>query len=127
MKKIQYKDIYSELKKNMSLSLFLLLLAGLFNLYCVIKFSVNVPVKEEWNLMEMLSENGSIFDSTSSSRPLIPNFIIYMLYLINGWNVRFNLFLNYFIYIADIILMYRLIVKATGKNKFLPLFFLPFF
>ncbi len=127
MKKIQYKDLYSELKKNMSLPLFLLLLAGLFNLYCMIRFSVNVPVKEEWNIMDMLSENGSIFDSTSSSRPLIPNFIIYMLYLINGWNVRFNLFLNYFIYIADIILMYRLIVKATGKNKFLPLFFLPFF
>ncbi len=113
--------------KKVPLFLAVLVIAGLLNFYYVLSYGVDVPHRTEWDSLFMFSPQGSVFQQDQAGRPVLTHMISYIFYLLGGWNIKIHLLFNYFVYVADIVLLYRLIVKAAGEYRFLPLFFLPFF
>ncbi|MBR1777089.1 MAG: hypothetical protein IJ752_00685 [Alphaproteobacteria bacterium] len=106
----------------------ILILFGLWGAYKWV-FSVTFPLPrhQEWDTLPMFSKQGASFPETAAGWPVLPELITHLFYLFGGWHIRAYLVLNYMIYLADIFLLYRLIVKAAGPYRYLPLFFLPFF
>ena len=92
-------------------------------------FIADFPVLRhtEWNALKMFSAQGFSFSPLDTGRPFIPQAVIYLFYLCGGWNIRAYLFFNLLIYAVDLILLYRMILKVSGPNRYLPLFFIPFF
>lgn len=115
------------IKEKCSWPMLVLFAAGLLNFYYVLRYGVNVPYRSEWDYLFVFSAEGSVFHTDRLSRSVLPNLTAYVFYLLNGWNITFHVIFNYLIYVADVVLLYRLIVKTAGEYRFLPLFFLPLF
>ena len=122
-----FQKVLSRLKKIFSVPMLILTAAGVLNFYYVLHFSVNAPHREEWEYLFVFSPEGSVFHVNQTARPVFAYSIAYIFFLLNGWDISFHLLFNYFVYLADIVLLYRLIIKTAGNNYFLPFFFLPFF
>jgi len=105
-----------------------LILFGIAALYgWIFKVDFPIPRYAEWDTLSMFEKKETAFPATADGWPLIPQLITHLFYFFGGWNIRAFLALNYLIYIADMILLYRLIEKAAGSYSFLPFFFIPFF
>ncbi len=115
------------IKEKCSWPLLILVAAGLLNFYYVLRYGVNVPYRSEWDYLFVFPAEGSVFQADRLSRSVLPKLTAYVFYLLNGWNITIHVIFNYLIYVADIVLLYRLIVKTAGEYRFLPLFFLPLF
>ena len=122
-----FQKVFLQIKEKISLPMLVLIAAGLLNFYYVLRYSVNMPHRAEWDYLFVFPPEGSVFHAGRTSRPVLANAAADVFYLLNGWNITFHLIFNYFVYTADIVLLYRLIVKAAGEYRFLPLFFLPLF
>lgn len=105
-----------------------LILAGAFAVYgWLFVASFALPRHTEWETLRLFEKNGSAFPMTANGWPVLSHLISHLFYLCGGWNIRAYLALNYLLYIADMVLLYRLIVKSAGAYRYLPLFFIPFF
>lgn len=122
-----FQKAFLQIKEKISLPMLVLIAAGLLNFYYVLRYGVNVPHRAEWDYLFVFSPKGSLLNAGHTARPVLPHAAAYVFYLLNGWNISVQLVFNYLVYLADVVLLYRLIVKTAGEYRFLPLFFLPLF
>lgn len=122
-----FQKAFLQIKEKFSLPMLVLIAAGVMNFYYVLRYGANVPHRAEWDYLFVFPPEGSVLYAGRTARPILANVIADVFYLLNGWNITFHLVFNYFVYVADIVLLYRLIIKAAGEYRFLPLFFLPLF
>lgn len=105
-----------------------LILCAVFSFYKVF-YIASFPIlrHSEWEMLKIFSSETSAFPMTKQGWPIVPELVTRLFYFLGGWNLRAYFVFNYLIYTVDIILLYSLIVNATGTYRCLPLFFIPFF
>lgn len=130
---IPQKDKFWEsLKNNKSvfyISSLILTVFILWNFYNVYQNAVDLPFWDEWEALlpgrldRQLNYNW-IFSFHNEHKILWTRLFTWVLYNIDGWNLRHQIILNFFLYLGSMFLLYKII---PDKNSFLPLFFIPCF
>ncbi|OCR02800.1 hypothetical protein BCD67_18235 [Oscillatoriales cyanobacterium USR001] len=114
------------MKKIALLILYLIPVALL--IWFVASFSVNVPVHDQWRLVNLFDKIaggnvsfGEFWALHSNHRIIFPKIIISILAFSSQWNINYELILSIFFAIASFILIYKLSanqVRNKGDNLF---------
>lgn len=130
---IPQKDKFWEnLKNNKSvfyISCLILAVFILWNFYNVFQNAVDLPFWDEWeallpgHLDKQINYNW-LLSFHNEHKIFWTRLFSWILYNFDGWNLRHQIILNFFLYLASMFVLYKII---PDKNSLLPLFFIPCF
>lgn len=99
------------------------------NFYHIFQNAVDVPFMDEWEAFnpDCLSSKFNlnwIFAFHNEHKIIWTKLSMWILYSLDGWNLRHQIIANFFLYLACLVALYKII---PYKNNLMPLFFIPFF
>lgn len=101
----------------------------LWNFINIYNNAVNIPFADEWEalLPNHLDKNFNLswlFGYHNEHKVFWTKLSTWIFYNLDGWNIRHQIIFNFFIHLAGMIVLYRII---PDKHNLLPLFFIPCF
>lgn len=111
----------------------ILLAAVLFRLVAILRFAVDVPLLDEWDMLPFLESNArdfqwrTLFEVHNDHRIAFTRLFIFLEYLRSGWNIRHALLVNYAVFVAMLAMLHALCRPALKRFPLHPLFFIPLF
>lgn len=130
---IPNKDkFWIDLKSNKTVFYISLTILGLFilwNFYNICQTAVDVPYWDEWEALNPGHLDSKlnldwIFSFHNEHKIIWTRLFTWIMYHIDGWNLKHQIILNFFLYLALLFMLYKII---PDKNSLLPLFFIPCF
>lgn len=121
------KWIYN--KKVLYFSFACLIFFIILNFYHVLQNAVDIPFMDEWdafnpNCLSSKFNFNWIFAFHNEHKIIWTKLSMWILYHLDGWNLRHQIIANFFLYLACLGTLYKII---PYKNNLMPLFFIPFF
>lgn len=111
----------------------ILALFAFYNLYQVWTNAVDLPYWDEWDtylsscvLKDKLDINW-LFSHWNEHKIVFTKFLTWLQYRIDGWNIAHQIKFNFFIQIASLAVLYKLLRSTAKSFALLPLFFIPYF
>ncbi|MBF0297419.1 MAG: hypothetical protein HQK51_01790 [Oligoflexia bacterium] len=113
----------------------LCLLLAILQLYYICKYAVNVPFWDEWEFLNPDFLNTSLnwkwyFSTHNEHRIFFTKIYTHILYMINGWDIKQQTILNYFIFLLLVYILIRLARSTENKSlefKMFPVYIVFFF
>ncbi len=101
----------------------------IWNFYNIYQTAVDLPFWDEWEALNpgRLDEHLNfswLFAQHNEHKILWTRLYTWILYHLDGWNLRHQIILNFFLYLTSLFVLYKVI---PDKNSLLPLFFIPCF
>lgn len=84
----------------------------------ICRFAVDVPYVDEWD--ELPSASGGLsefWQQHNEHRIVFTKIQTYLLFLLNGWDIRLHILINFVIFGFMLVLLYKLFVSLWPKNQ----------
>lgn len=111
----------------------ILALFAFYNLYQVWTNAVDLPYWDEWDAYlssDALKENlnfGWLFSFWNEHKIVFTKLLTLLQYKIDGWNIANQIRFNFFIQLASLGVLYKILRTVAKPFALLPLFFIPYF
>ncbi|HOG97384.1 MAG TPA: hypothetical protein PLV49_00675, partial [Methanothrix soehngenii] len=107
------------------LALLLIILPIFIGLVCVIKFGVNVPYWDEWDIQTKTLKNyyedslslNDLFSQHNESRPFFPRIVLLVIDLITNYNIVAEMIILFLIYCLSFLIIFLMFRKDNLGNK----------
>jgi len=115
------------------LALLLIILPIFIGLVCVIKFGVNVPYWDEWDIQTKTLKNyyedslslNDLFSQHNESRPFFPRIVLLVIDLITNYNIVAEMIILFLIYCLSFLIIFLMFRKDNLGNKSYLWLFIP--